>query len=236
MTRNCFLLALVWACFALALSVRAADAPAAKPPGTVSYFRDVRPIFQVHCQGCHQPAKAMGEYVMTNRRGPAQRGRKRASRRSCPASPTRATCWPRSRPADGKAEMPKDKEPLAEDQIELIRQWIAEGAEDDTPMSVRAVIDAEHPPVYEAPPVLTALDFSPDGTLLAVSGYHEVLLHKADGSGLVARLVGLSERIESVAFSPDGKSLAVTGGSPGRLGEVQVWDVGRAEAQAIRCP
>ena len=83
----------------------------------------------------------------------------------------------------------------------------------------------EHPPVYEATPVLTALDFSPDDTLLAVSGYHEVLLHKADGSGLVARLVGQSERIESMAFSPDGKSLAVTGGSPGRLGEVQVWDI-----------
>ena len=32
---------------------------------------------------------------------------------------------------------------------------------------------------------------------------------------LVARLVGMSERIESVAFSPDGAALAVAGGSPG---------------------
>ena len=31
--------------------------------------------------------------------------------------------------------------------------------------------------------------------------------------------------IESVRFSPDGKRLAVTGGRPGRMGEVQVWDV-----------
>src|SRR5205823_11501841 len=66
---------------------------------------------------------------------------------------------------------------------------------------------------------------SPDGTLLAVSGYHEVLMHTADGSSIVARLVGLSERIESVAFSPDGKFLAVSGGDPGRFGEVQIWDV-----------
>jgi WD40 repeat protein len=128
-------------------------------------------------------------------------------------------------PKDGKAEMPKDKEPLAEDQIKRIRQWIVEGAQDDTPMSVRAVIDMEHPPVYEAAPVLTALDFSPDDTLLAISGYHETLLYQADGSALVARLVGQSERVESLAFSPDGKSLAVSGGSPGRLGEVQVWDI-----------
>src|SRR5262249_12747595 len=30
---------------------------------------------------------------------------------------------------------------------------------------------------------------------------------------------------ESVAFSPDGKFLAVTGGDPGRFGEVQIWAV-----------
>jgi WD40 repeat protein len=63
--------------------------------------------------------------------------------------------------------------------------------------------------------------------LLAISGYHEVLLHKGDGSEIVARLIGLSERIESIAFSPDGKRLAVAGGSPGRFGEIQVWDVPR---------
>src|SRR5262249_50025683 len=51
------------------------------------------------------------------------------------------------------------------------------------------------------------------------------LLRTRDGASLVARLVGLSERIESVAFSPDGKFLAVTGGDPGRFGEVQIWAV-----------
>ena len=64
-------------------------------------------------------------------------------------------------------------------------------------------------------------------TILAVGGFHEVLLWKADGSELVGRLVGLSERIESLAFSPDGKKLAVTGGLPARMGEVQVWDVAK---------
>src|SRR5205807_5728176 len=60
------------------------------------------------------------------------------------------------------------------------------------------------------------------------------LLHKvgpagpgANGSSLVGRLVGLSERIQAVAFSPDGKELAVAGGAPSRFGEVQVWNVAR---------
>ena len=85
----------------------------------------------------------------------------------------------------------------------------------------------EHPPEYTRLPVIPALAFSPDGSLLAVAGFHEVVLWKADGSEPVGRLVGLSERVESVSFSPDGKKLAVTGGRPARMGEVQVWDVAK---------
>jgi WD40 repeat protein/mono/diheme cytochrome c family protein len=204
----------------------AAEPPAEpKPPAAVSYFNDVRPILQVHCQGCHQPAKAMGSYVMTSMEGMFKGGESEMPA-VVPGKPDESHLLAQITTAEGKAEMPKDKPPLADDQINKIRQWIAEGAKDDTPTSVRATIDADHPPLYEAAPVLTALDFSPDDSLLAASGYHETLLFKGDGSELVARLIGQSERIESIAFSPDGKSLAVTGGSPGRLGELQVWDVG----------
>jgi WD40 repeat protein len=52
-----------------------------------------------------------------------------------------------------------------------------------------------------------------------------------DGSGVVARLIGLSERVQSLAFSPDGKWLAVSGGDPGRFGEVQIWSVKRRKLQ-----
>src|SRR5688500_13330212 len=36
------------------------------PNAPVSYFKKIRPIFQANCQGCHQPAKAKGGYVMTD--------------------------------------------------------------------------------------------------------------------------------------------------------------------------
>ncbi|MFM8709118.1 MAG: WD40 repeat domain-containing protein, partial [Planctomycetia bacterium] len=75
---------------------------------------------------------------------------------------------------------------------------------------------------------VTSLDFSPDGRLLAVTGFHEVLVFDvaaAAAPALKLRLVGLSERVERVRFSPDGTKLAVTGGNPARMGEVQIWNV-----------
>src|SRR5438045_551633 len=39
----------------------------ASDKGKVSYKRDIRPIFQHKCQGCHQPARPKGEYIMTTR-------------------------------------------------------------------------------------------------------------------------------------------------------------------------
>ena len=34
-------------------------------PETVSYYEHVRPIFQAKCQGCHQPARAKSDYIIT---------------------------------------------------------------------------------------------------------------------------------------------------------------------------
>ena len=194
----------------------------------ISYYKQVRPILQANCQGCHQPAKPQGGYVMTTfaRLIAAGEGGKAAIVAGKPAESVLMT---QITPKDGKAEMPKGKAPLNAIEIELIRKWIEQGAADDTPANAVQRYDVDHPPVYTRAPVITSLDYSPDGRFLAVSGFHEVLIHKADGSGLVARLVGVSERIESAKFSPDGRRIAVTGGLPGRMGELQVWDLFEAK-------
>ena len=215
----------------------AADEAEKKDDGQISFSKQIQPILRQHCQGCHQPAKKEGEYVLTDPKSmllagesdekPVVAGKPESSYLVEVITPNK----------DGKAEMPKEKPPLSETQIKLVSDWIKQGAKIDIREEVERRIDADNPPVYELPPIITALDFSPDGKLLAVSGYHEVLLHKADGSGKVARLIGLSERVESVAFSPDGKRLAVAGGSPGRMGEIQIWDVAKQKlALAVNPP
>ena len=200
----------------------ATELAAASPQ--ISYYREVRPILQANCQGCHQPAKAKGGYVMTDFKGLLAGGESEGTA-VVPEHPDHSSILKMVTPQKGEARMPKGKSPLAASELALIATWIQQGAHDDTPADAKRHYDAEHPPLYSRPPVVPSIDFSPDGKLLAVAGFHEVLLYADQGATLSGRLIGLSERVQSLRFSPDGSRLAVSGGDPCRLGEVQVWDV-----------
>ena len=215
---------------ALVLSATAAFAQMPKkeegidPSKPVSFYKHIRPIFQAQCNGCHQPAKKKGDYIMTEFAALLKGGEEAVA--VVPGKAAESNLLKLIKPdAHGKVEMPQKADALHATQIALIERWITEGAKDDTPASAKAQYDMAHPPVYVTAPAVTSVEYSPDGAMIAVAGYHEVLIHKADGSGIVARLVGLAERIQKLAWSPDGKKIAVTGGSPARMGEIQIWDV-----------
>lgn len=203
----------------------------AKKPATgpVSFSRQIEPILRANCLGCHQPAKARGDYVMTAFEKLIAGGES-GKPAIVAKQPDQSKLLADITPTGGKVKMPPEgRRPLAENEIELVRRWIAEGAVNDSPASTQARYDAEHPPIYTQPPVIASIDYSPDGKMLAVAGFHEVLLCDPSGSAGASpsRLIGLSERIQSVRFSPDGTKLAAVGGLPGRLGEVQIWDVAK---------
>ena len=187
--------------------VTAACLSAAEP----SYFKDVRPVLQRQCQGCHQPNLKSSDLDLTTFDGLAKGGKRG------PAIPLIVKYLT----GEMKPQMPLGQPALAAESIEIVKNWIAAGAKNDTP----AEAGVDKPIVYTQAPVVTALAFSPDGRWIAVSGNRETLVHAVDGSSPARRLAGLSERILSLAFSSDGKLLVAGGGTPARFGEIQVWDV-----------
>lgn len=196
-----------------------AQAALAANAGPVSYHKEIWPVLQAKCQGCHQPAAPGGQLAVTTYALFLKGGEHGAAFVS--GKPEASIVLEH---LTGKRTlMPKGGPPLPNTDIALFRRWITEGAKDDTPTE-KDPIDAAHPPVYTAPPVITALAYAPDGKTLAVSGYREALLHHADGSGLIARLIGKSHVLESLVYSSDGKILAAVGGAAARFGEVQFWD------------
>lgn len=206
------------------LAFSQADEKAKEAAKPVSYYNQIRTIFQAKCQGCHQPAKKGGDYVMTDFAA-MLKGGETGEAAIVPGKPDDSYLMDLIKVVDGEADMPKDDSPLTTAEFDLVKRWIAEGANDDTPKTATTFFDKEHPPEYRVAPQITTVDYSPDGKLLAVSGYHEVLIFDTSNWTLKDRLIGLSERIESAIFSPDGKRLVVAGGSPGRRGEIQVWDM-----------
>ncbi|QEG01634.1 WD domain, G-beta repeat [Stieleria maiorica] len=197
----------------------------------VSFSKQIEPIFRQHCYGCHQGAKQLGAYVMTDFTS-LVRGGETGEPAIVPGHPEQSYLIDQITPVDGVAEMPKSPaKPLGEVEVELVRRWIAEGAKNDSTSGPATPYSADNPPRYNEAPAVPSIDVSPDGSQIAIAGLHEVLLIDADSGVIDRRLIGISPRINSVRYSPDGSRLAATGGTPGVRGEVQIWNPASGELE-----
>ena len=100
-------------------------------------------------------------------------------------------------------------------------------------VSMRRAIQSPVDGVRQFPAVVTALDIQPRGRLVAAAGDdHVIRIWNMDDGTLVHRLVGHTDWVRAVAFSPDGTTLV----SSGNDRRVLLWDVatGRLKAAAGR--
>src|SRR5205814_10709841 len=80
------------------------------------------------------------------------------------------------------------------------------------------------PDVYRYPVPVLGLAFKPDGSELAVGGYHEITVwNPADGK-LLRRIHNVAQRTHGLDYSPDGAVLAAASGSPGQFGEIALFN------------
>ena len=191
-------------------------------PASPTFHRDIAPIFRERCEGCHSGDRPKGKLSLSSFAELRAGGKK-----GDPVAPgdTGKSLLYQLITAQKKPVMPPEKEgPLERIQIERIRLWIESGCPEGEPI---VEVKSVEPPIYRRPPVVRALRFDATGARLFVSAYREILLHRVDAAvdWPEARLVGEAEEIQALELAAKGEQLWAWGGSPGRFGSVQIWQI-----------
>jgi WD40 repeat protein len=178
------------------------------------YERDIRPILERRCVGCHSATATMGSLNLETLDGLLRGGNNGPILvRGKSAESTLYLSVVGKAPDIGR--MPFSNEIMPEPETELIREWIDTGA------------PAAAPPTPAPTPrrsQIYSVSWRPDGKAIAAGAYGEVRLLAPDGKQELSRLSGHADAVRGLAWSKDGARLAAAGGIPGRQGEVKVWN------------
>jgi hypothetical protein len=200
----------------------------------VSFSRHVAPILAQRCVACHNTRSPGGRLNLDSFAALLKGGESGTAVSAHKSAESLLV----SMIEDGS--MPKDADPLSPEEIAIVKQWIDVGAPLDAGVTLTAdLFDVMPEQTQPLPPAeyrvaipVTAVAFSPDGSQLASSGYHEVLVWNTADSSLIRRISNIAERIYDLEYSADGNMLAVAAGTPGQLGELKLFSA--ADGQLVR--
>ncbi len=209
----------------LGLSVCVAGAHAEE----VSFQKDVWPVFKRHCLGCHSEKKEKGGLRMDDVAALLKGGE--TGPLFVPGHPEKSLLI--SQISGEKPEMPENEPPLTAAKVRLLERWVAQGAKIDAEpkMQVPAVVV---PVVYDSAPAVGSVSLSPDGKWGAAACRSEVVVFAVDKEEAPRRIATDFDLINHVEFSPDGKRLLVSGGSPQQFGAVLLLDTAGWGRESVR--
>jgi len=190
----------------------------------VSFQKQIRPILARQCAACHQPASKQSELLVTTYDGLLKGGRKGAAFVAGKPDESVVIGY-----LTGKTspQMPFGGKPLAAEQIDLFKRWILEGAKNDSPPE-NLDLTTLKPAVYYAPPLITALAYSPDGKMMIVGIAKELPLFDSVSGKPLSTLKHKSGLL-GCRFSPDCQSLLCAGGGDGAT----LWDLKSKKSQLL---
>ncbi len=195
---------------------------------SVSFVKDVAPILAAKCVTCHGPEKSKGGYRLDTFEALLKPGESE-KKPVVETQPEQSHLLQLLITKDADDRMPQKDDPLPAATVALIRRWIEEGVKfdgSDQKASLSSLLaPAAHPeaPIRYARPVpVLAVAFGRDGAEVFAGGYHEVTVWNPTKGELLRRISNLPQQVRALAMSPDGRTLALAGGAPGRSGEVKL--------------
>ncbi|MGB7325215.1 MAG: c-type cytochrome domain-containing protein [Rubripirellula sp.] len=199
-------------------------ASAAEP---VDYVRDVLPIFQTYCIGCHADGDAEGDLAMDSHAAMMTGGEHGAVITAGVPSSSRLFLM-----AAGKMEpvMPPDGEQgPSESELATIAAWIEQGAiGPDGDMPIKRVLRTPKIATNEnAATPITAIATSGKRKLHAVARFGSVEL--VDGDKIVKTIEGEFGKVNAIQFSGDGERILIASGVTGAYGDAAVYSVATGE-------
>lgn len=225
----------------VALLLSSAPLGAADP---VSFRQEIAPLLLDNCVACHGAKKAEGGYRVDTFAELLQAGDSGelpiVAGEGESGEEDRGELLRRLTSEDEFERMPAESEPLTKAQIAKVAAWVAAGAAFDgsdpnelLPFVIPPPRYPDAPASYPSTVPLTAIAFSPDGTQILAGGYHEVTVWNVETGALVRRISNIGQRVFGLEFSPDGATLAVACGAPGRSGEVRLVEFASGEVEAV---
>lgn len=197
---------------------------AARPSRLVAYA-DVHAILRDRCEHCHNEDKTKGGLLMTSYEAILAGGEHGSA-----IIPGESAASRLVQMIEGKLDprMPYKEDPLTRTEVDVIRRWIDQGASpaqttDTAPPAESRVMDVK--PTVPVTAAVAALAFDPATRRIAVGGYKSAHLMTLAGRQWTGTLGGHADLVRALAFSSDGRRLALAGGPSGRFGEIKIWDV-----------
>ncbi len=196
----------------------------------VEYAADVEKVFADKCLVCHSGSIVEGKFDMSTYAGVMKGGKRGVAvvPGKSAASNLFLFCSRQKKPI----MPPKSEDPLTPEELSLVKLWIDQGAKPPTTVREKVKVVLTLPPALVKP--VRGVAVCPDGkTVVAgrgnqlhafdaktgdhVKAFVDPALKTADGKPANAAHLSL---VESLAFSPDGKTLAT-----GSFQELVLWDV-----------
>ena len=193
------------------------------------YERDIAPILRTYCAGCHNDADREGEFSVETFASLNKGGDKGATLK--PGDPESSLLVKLIEGRSKPSMPPKDEPRVPAAELALLRQWIADGApgpQRDESLLKNLVVPEVATGRGVARP-WTAVEYSPDGKILALGTAGRVEFRNASGRRIQRVIDGIPGKVNALHFSADGATLVVAAGITGLDGVAELYSVATAQ-------